>query len=192
MVSRSVCLHGRQAGLAVSCGIALSCWFHVSYAIFGLALIQHLVPNALNIIRLAGAAYLIYMGLSSALGRHALPEETNNLSSRAGLRVVLSGILTNGLNPKTSVFVISLYSQVIGPHTPLRQQLGWGAFISLSHLVWFALVSAYLSRPAIRAFILRRQRAFNLGIGLVLTGFGLLLLGFEPASGPASPMLHGL
>lgn len=188
MVSRSVCLHGRQAGLLVSLGIATSCWFHVGYAIFGLALVQHLVPQALTFVRLAGAAYLIYMGVSSALGLHTLPEETTNLPSRTGVRVVLSGILTNGLNPKTCVFVVSLYSQVISPHTPLRQQLAWGAFISLSHFVWFALVSVYLSRPTIRAFVLRRQRTFNVGIGVVLTCFGLLLLGFNPAS----PMVHGL
>lgn len=188
MVSRSAFLHGRQAGLLVSLGIAISCWFHVFYAIFGLTLIQHFVPHALTFIRLAGAAYLIYMGLSAALGKRPLPEETPHLPTRAGSRVVFTGILTNGLNPKTSIFVISLYSQVIGPHTPLYQQLGWGAFISLSHLAWFALVSVFLSRPTIRAFVLRQQRVFNLGIGLVLTCFGLLLLGFNPSA----PVVHGL
>ena len=69
MVSRSSCLHGRQAGFAVSTGIALACWFHVAYAIAGIAFIERTVPQAFAIIKVLGAAFLIVMGVSMVLRR---------------------------------------------------------------------------------------------------------------------------
>jgi hypothetical protein len=84
------------------------------------------------------------------------------------VQAITAGMLTNGLNPKTAVFVISLYTQIIGPGVRCSYQLGCGLFISLSHLVWFTGVAAFLSRPAIRARVLANQRIFNAAIGAVL------------------------
>lgn len=61
-----------------------------------------------------------------------------------------SGFLTNALNPKTCLFVVSLFMQVIDPHTALPAQLGYGAFIALAHVAWFGLVACFLSSPAVR------------------------------------------
>ncbi|BAI70952.1 exporter protein [Azospirillum sp. B510] len=188
MVSRNSCLYGRRAGLAVSVGIAMACWFHIAYAIFGIAIIQKVFPEALDVIKLLGTAYLIYMGASTALSRvvatgaigaAGAAGESAGHAGRSGARGIFTGVLTNGLNPKTSIFVISLYSQVIGRETPVSQQFAWGLFISLSHFLWFSLVSIWLSRPEVRAFVMRRQRIFNVAIGAILTTFGILLLAFE-------------
>lgn len=176
MVSRNSCLYGRQAGLAVSTGIAIACWFHVAYAIAGIALIERTLPHAFGLIRMLGAAYLIYMGVSMVLRRRAAEPDAAGPPAAFSTRGVVTGLLTNGLNPKTSIFVISIYSQALGPDAPLRQQIAWGLFISLSHLAWFALVSSYLSKPGVRAFVLRRQILFNRAIGVVLTLFGTMLL----------------
>lgn len=176
MVSRSSFLYGRQAGFAVSTGIAIACWFHVAYAILGLALIERAIPGAFGIIRALGAAYLIYMGGTMVLRRRAAEPDAAGPPAAFSARGVVTGLLTNGLNPKTSIFVISLYSQALGPDAALQRQIGWGLFISLSHLAWFALVASYLSKPDVRAFVLRRQILFDRAIGIVLTLFGAMLL----------------
>jgi threonine/homoserine/homoserine lactone efflux protein len=175
MVSRNSFLYGRSAGLAASTGIAIACWFHVMYAIFGIAIVQRLLPQALDVIRMLGAAYLIYVGVTTAVSK-VRDVEHSLVGGRTVGREMMTGILTNGLNPKTSIFVISLYTQVIGRDSPLSHQLLWGLFICLSHLAWFAVVSVFLSKPAVRSIVLRRQRAFNVSIGAVLAFLGVLLL----------------
>ncbi|MBF2716918.1 LysE family translocator [Agrobacterium vitis] len=175
MVSRNSFLYGRKSGLAASMGIAIACWFHVIYAMFGIAIIQHIFPNILDIIKFVGAAYLVYAGLATAFSKIRDIEGSLVPSDRSMGREMMTGILTNGLNPKTSIFVISLYTQFIGKDTPLSHQLLWGLFISLSHFLWFASVSTFLSNPAIRTVVLRRQRLFNILIGVVLASLGAIL-----------------
>ena len=183
MVSRNACLYGRRSGIEVSVGIALACWFHVAYAIFGIALLQQIFPRALDIIKLLGAAYLIYIGLTTAWRGVVVLGAAKDLPDRSSSRSVAIGVLTNGLNPKTAIFVVSLFSQFIGRDTPLIQELAWGVFISLSHLAWFVIVALFLSRPDVRRLVLRRQKAFNLAIGFVLTSLGVLLLVVEKLHG---------
>ena len=59
----------------------------------------------------------------------------------SGLGALRTGFLANALNPKTTVFIVSLFMQVVDPQTPLGVQLAYGAFISLAHAVWFSLVA---------------------------------------------------
>lgn len=86
-----------------------------------------------------------------------------------------SGFLTNALNPKTCLFVVSLFMQVIDPHTALPAQLGYGAFIALAHVAWFGLVACFLSSPAVRGRLLRFRRRIDQFFGALLVGFGVLL-----------------
>lgn len=62
------------------------------------------------------------------------------LSDFSALRI---GFLTNALNPKTMVFVVSPFMQVVQPSTPMQVQIGYGAFISGAHVMWFALVALF-------------------------------------------------
>ncbi|GMM59566.1 LysE family translocator [Novosphingobium pituita] len=72
MISRNSFLHGRRAGMLAALGIAISCWFHVFYAVFGLTVMERLFPHLLNIVKIAGAAYLVYVGAATALARPAI------------------------------------------------------------------------------------------------------------------------
>jgi threonine/homoserine/homoserine lactone efflux protein len=176
VVSRNSCLYGRRAGLASSVGISIACWFHVAYAVFGIAVLQRIAPDALGMIRFAGAGYLAYVGVSTALRPAQAFDAGSGVASRSIGRDLANGILTNGLNPKTSIFVVSLYSQFIGRDSSLAYQLAWGLFISLSHLGWFSVVAVFLSRPGVRRAVMRRQGLFNGIIGVVLVALGLSLL----------------
>jgi hypothetical protein len=90
-------------------------------------------------------------------------------------RAFVTGLLTDALNPKTSMFVISLYTQTMGGATPISVQLAYGAFISLSHLLWFGAVASVLSRQQIRAQVLANQRVVNGVIGGILIVLGVAL-----------------
>ena len=177
VVSRNSSLFGQSAGLASSVGIASGCFVHVAYAILGLALISQYFPDFFEYVRIIGAGYLIYLGVTmvraKADGAHSVHVSGQQLSNWRYFRM---GLLTNSLNPKTSLFVISLYSQVIGPETAMDSKILWGVFIAVSHFIWFGAVSLFMSTPVIRTQILQNQRVFNIMIGLVLLALGSILL----------------
>jgi threonine/homoserine/homoserine lactone efflux protein len=175
IVSRNSYQYGKRAGIYSAVGIASGCWVHVLYAILGLTLIINYIPNLLVIMQYLGAAYLIYLGVSTIYSQ-AFQETSHTLKHINHWKHFRTGLLTNSLNPKTSIFVISLYSQVIGIDTPSLQQWLWGMFISLSHFVWFAAIALFMSSKKIRHWILQRQRGFNLIIGVLLSVLGALLL----------------
>jgi len=94
------------------------------------------------------------------------------LSDLAALR---TGFLTNALNPKTTVFIVSLFMQMVRPDTPLAVQIGYGAFISVAHMGWFGLVALCFSAGAVRERLLAVRHWIDRAFGGLLVGFGVLL-----------------
>lgn len=63
-----------------------------------------------------------------------------------------NGFLTNALNPKPTMFVVSTYTQVVRPGTPLSTQFGYGLFMSFTHFFWFGMVALFFSRQVFRGW----------------------------------------
>lgn len=175
IVSRNSAVYGRKAGLASSLGIASGCWVHVAYAVFGLGLIVQFFPDLLYYVRIIGAIYLIYIGIETMRSSPISEYPDANTQDVTNRRCYTIGFFTNSLNPKTSVFVVSLYSQVIGESTSLPIQLLWGGFISLSHFIWFAGIAVFMSTSKIRAQVLKHQKILNMIIGFLLAILGVAL-----------------
>ncbi|WP_341501218.1 LysE family transporter [Gallaecimonas sp. GXIMD4217] len=175
MASRNAMVLGRRAGLMTALGIALAVWIHVAYSMLGVGLIISQSIVLFSLLKYLGAAYLIWLGIGLIRGAGRTPESGGPapaVSDRAALRM---GFLSNALNPKTTLFVVALFSQVVSPETGLAVQLGYGAFISLAHLGWFALVALALSSEHTAALVARLRQRIEQGIGgaLVLLGLGL-------------------
>lgn len=177
MVSRFSLLHGRRAGLLAACGIALGVLLHVSYTLLGLGLLLAASPLWLGVLKWLGAAYLIHIGIGTFRSPPISDAGQAAQTAPGRWQALRSGLLCNALNPKTTLFVVSTFSQVVGSHTPLWQQLGYGLFMSQAHLLWFAVVAVSLSSQVVRSRLLQRQRSLNRGIGSVLAMLGLLLAG---------------
>lgn len=92
------------------------------------------------------------------------------LGAWAALR---SGFLTNALNPKTMLFVISAYTQVVQPSSSLATSLGYGVFMSVAHWLWFSVVALFFSASGLRRVMLDRQLLVDRVIGVALIGLGL-------------------
>ncbi|MDR2329287.1 MAG: LysE family transporter [Comamonas sp.] len=175
MVTRNSLLLSRRAGVLTALGIGLGVLVHVAYTLLGLGLLIQQSLWLFNAIKLAGAAYLVYLGLKMLRSQPAddAPEAAAApLSDGAALR---TGFLTNALNPKTTVFMVSLFLQVVQPQTPLAVQLGYGAFISLAHIAWFSLVALCFSAGAVRGRLLAARHWIDRAFGGLLVGFGVLL-----------------
>ena len=173
MVTRNSLLSGRRSGMLTALGIALGNWVHIAYSMVGVAVLVKTAPYLLSWVKVLGAAYLIYIGLQTAFGKSSTElGKSAPLSDSQSLKL---GFLTNALNPKTTLFVVSLYSQVVNIHTPIWQQLGYGWFISLTHGVWFASVAWLFSHQRLVQSALSKQALVNRMIGTVLIALGLML-----------------
>lgn len=173
LVTRNSYLFGRKLGLLTACGIACGVWFHISCSLIALSFLQSNIPSLLKIIQYIGATYLIYIGYKT-FTQERVSFNAENISISA-FQAFKQGVLTNSLNPKTTLFVISLFSQIMRSESNVLHLLSFGVFISFSHLVWFLMIAYFCSAPTIRNQILAKQVVINRIIGSILSGLGLSL-----------------
>ena len=173
LVSRNSYLYGRKQGIYTAYGIACAVWIHISYSVLGLSFLKHYIPNLLHIIQYIGALYLMYIGYKTFTQQQISDHATHTLLRPR--QAFIQGFLGNSLNPETTLFVMSIFAQLLRGNHGLTHLIGYGMFISASHLLWFLLISLFCSTPVIRNKILRKQVSINRVIGTVLATLGLCL-----------------
>lgn len=173
LVSRNSYLYGRKQGIYTAYGIACAVWVHICYSVLGLSFLKHYIPNLLHIIQYIGALYLMYIGYKIFTQQQISDHATHTLLHPR--QAFIQGFLGNSLNPKTTLFVMSIFAQLLRGNHGLTHLIGYGMFISASHLLWFLLISLFCSTPVIRNKILRKQVSINRVIGTVLATLGLCL-----------------
>jgi threonine/homoserine/homoserine lactone efflux protein len=170
---------GPRAGLLATCGVATSETIHVALAAAGLTALFVAVPTAFTVVRVVGAAYLIYLGIQAIRGRGKLDiAEDAGQAGIGGRQAYLRGLTTNLLNPKMVTFTIALLPQFISP------ALGhvWIQFAILGSIlvVFEFLVDGTVGVLAGRiGSVLRRRRAVRRGLdvtaGGIFIGLGVRL-----------------
>jgi threonine/homoserine/homoserine lactone efflux protein len=115
VVARSV-HQGRGAGLASVLGIHVGTVVHVLAATVGLSALIVSSATAFTAVKLLGAAYLVYLGVRTLLGRdRERGEEAAGLAARGRRRDVAEGVVVNVLNPKTALFFLAFLPQFVDP-----------------------------------------------------------------------------
>ncbi|ROH91858.1 LysE family translocator [Stagnimonas aquatica] len=183
MVSRQTLAHGRAAGLRTAWGIATGIVFHVGYALFGLGWLLEAYPLLLELLRYAGAGFLVWMGsraLRSAPPSVGMPAAAE--TAAPARHDFLIGLATNLFNPKATLFFVALCSALLTTPTPMTQKLGLAAWIVLTTGAWFSLVALLLGLPAARARLAAKAWLIDraMGLVLVLLGLGMLLAPLMP------------
>ncbi|MEV5317328.1 LysE family transporter [Streptomyces sp. NPDC052687] len=180
MIVRNSYLYGRRTGLLGAVGVAAGVLVHVTYTMLGVGLLIASSTFLFTVVKLTGAAYLVYIGVRTFRARGDVRVDLGDKTELTPLAALRTGFLTNVLNPKTTLFVVSTFAQVVDPGTPLWQQAGYGLFMSLAHLLWFAVVAVFFSQDRMRTLMLRAQKVLNKVIGSVLAGLGVSLA-FAPS-----------
>ncbi|MFF6639957.1 LysE family transporter [Streptomyces althioticus] len=175
MVVRNSYLYGRRTGLLGAAGVAAGVLVHVTYTMLGVGLLIASSAFLFTVGKLTGAAYLVYIGVRTFRTRAEVTVDLEHRTGLTPLAALRTGFLTNVLNPKTTLFVVSTFAQVVDPGTPLLQQAGYGLFMSLAHLLWFGVVALFFSHDRMRGLMLRGQRVLNKVIGTALAGLGVSL-----------------
>jgi RhtB (resistance to homoserine/threonine) family protein len=178
VILRNALRSGRGPGLATALGIGCGVVLHVTYTLLGLGWLVARYAWLLTAIKYAGAAYLVWLGCSALFSRkdESGSPQIPASAARADLwQSFRNGFLCNILNPKTVLFFIALFTQVVAPGTPLAAQVGIGVYIVLTHLLWFAFVVLVLTNPAALRIFHHWRRAVERGVGGCLVALGVTL-----------------
>jgi threonine/homoserine/homoserine lactone efflux protein len=167
---------GRWSGLMAALGIHLGGYFHVIAAAAGLSILFHAVPTLYMIVKFAGAAYLVWLGISlfraKVEGDSALP----GIEPKSGRRAFLESVTVEVLNPKTAIFFVAFLPQFVDASAtfPVWLQLAiLGTIVNLmfssADIVCVFLAGAVMTK-------LRRsssaQRLMQRAGGTMLVGLG--------------------
>jgi threonine/homoserine/homoserine lactone efflux protein len=111
IIARSI-QQGRKAGIVSSLGVQLGTLLHIAAAAFGLSALLLSSALAFNVVKYAGAAYLIYLGVKTLLTKEE-KEATPEIRNVSLSRVFYQGAVVNLLNPKTALFFFAFLPQFI-------------------------------------------------------------------------------
>ena len=172
VVARSSIAHGKRSGIAVAFGLAMGILIHSTYCILGLALLLANSPAAQKVIQTGGALYLAYLGIKCLHGGGApisLADGKGRPAQSPTLRAdFVCGLTTNLLNPKVTLFVLSIFSQFVDPRTAPHLQALLALNLAGVTLAWFSLLAWAIAWPPLRRSLVRWQVGIDRAFGLVL------------------------
>jgi len=168
---------GRSAALTASLGIGIGILGHVALCMFGLSMVIAESNFLFNLIKILGSSYLIYVGTISIIRRNDIQQiETEDRSDSLTFESFKLGFLTNILNPKATLFFLSLYAVIITDKTTLQIQALYGLWMAFATTLWFSFLSLVLTNRAVLNRIQSISSKVQFGTGLVLIIFAIKLL----------------
>ncbi len=162
--------HGSRAGIMAAIGIHIGCYVHIIAASIGLAALLTHFPGLYVALKLAGAAYLVWLGMRMLSGTAGEKAETG-ASGKAAFR---ESIIVEMLNPKTALFFIAFLPQFVDSAAawPIGLQ-----FLALGVIVNLALSFADLGAVGLAALARGRLFAQPRGNRVLFTASGSILIG---------------
>lgn len=168
-------MQGRRAGMLVVLGLCTGLIVHTTAIAFGLAAVFAASATAFTVLKLIGAAYLLYM----AYGAFNAPADTADKPEGERLAagsLYLRGIVMNLTNPKVVLFFLAFLPQFVsaerGPLAPQFFQLGalfiLATLIAFGSIAWFAATAGQFLRKSARAQIALNRIAATVFAGLAL------------------------
>ena len=170
---------GRSAGIAAALGITAGSVLHTFAAALGLSALLATSPYAFMVVKFAGAAYLIYIGIRALLTRSSgLPGNDASISDDGRWPAFRQGIVSNLLNPKVALFFLALMPQFIEAASTHKVAafLALGlSFVTLG-VIWCLVLAiaaaklrgAFLRRPSMAHVLNKVAGAMFIGLGLKL------------------------
>lgn len=171
---------GWRAGSAAALGIGAGTCIHVLAAALGMSALLAASSWAFTLVKWAGAAYLVYVGLTLLLARRGATAAAAapTLQALPYRKIFAQGFLTNVLNPKVALFFLAFVPQFIAPEAPHKALafLLLGAIFNFNGMLWchcLAVFTALASRRLNVGGALARW--LNRGIGALFVSFGIKL-----------------
>jgi threonine/homoserine/homoserine lactone efflux protein len=138
-------VEGKKWGVYATLGITTGVLVHTTFAAFGLSLVLAQSALAFNLVKYAGAAYLIYLGVTRLFLSDSLIQQKEETPSTSVKKTYMAAVLTNTLNPKVAIFFLAFFPQFIEPaYLHSAAPFIWlGATYALIGLLWFLTLTVF-------------------------------------------------
>ncbi|EYU16206.1 LysE family transporter [Photorhabdus aegyptia] len=175
LVVKNAIRYQRSAAMMTVMGLIAAIACHMVYCVAGLAIVITTTPWLFNLMKYAGAAYLIWIGINSLFSRGG-----NTLTLDAQPRQIITfkkafmqGFLCNLLNPKATLFFLAIFTQLLNINSSVGEKLWYASIIwGLAVIYWPLLVILIQSAP-VRRGLAKTQKVIDKLLGIVLIGLGV-------------------
>jgi threonine/homoserine/homoserine lactone efflux protein len=152
---------GRRVGIASALGICSGCVVHTLAAAAGLSAILATSATAFVVVKLAGAAYLIYLGVRYIMTRHHDVALSPATMSRDAWKAFRQGVITNVLNPKVALFFLAFLPQFIDRDSPekIAAFVALGLTFVATGMAWCLFLA--VGAASVRRFFAGHPKAFT-------------------------------
>ncbi|MES2401713.1 MAG: LysE family translocator [Pseudomonadota bacterium] len=176
-IAASALRSGARAGMVAALGITAGCFVHIFAAAIGVSALMAASATAFTVLKWAGAAYLVYVGLRMLLSGTRASENLSAATTGAAPTlnaIFLSGFLTNALNPKVALFFLAFVPQFIAPGVDSKPL----AFMLLGLLFNFNALWVNVGWALTAAWLAARMTAVQRGIRWLERAAGVMFMGF--------------
>jgi threonine/homoserine/homoserine lactone efflux protein len=174
---------GFGAAMTGMAGCLLALALMLAGSVAGVSAFMLAVPTAFEVLKCAGAAYLIFLGIQMwrAPVDDDLPATTSRRETTSRVALLRGGFLVGISNPKLLIFAAAFFPQFIAPSAPLVPQFGLlvatflvvESFFYMTYALGGRRLATYLTRS-------EWQRRFNRMSAVIFAGFGCALLRYRP------------
>ncbi|NGO63452.1 LysE family translocator [Rhizobium daejeonense] len=165
---------GRRAGFMAVLGIHIGSYAHIFAAAAGLSVLFHAVPVAFMLVKLAGALYLIWLGISLFRSKDAQTGEVSHSKGGLSGRAFVQSVTVEVLNPKTAIFFMAFLPQFVDSGASLPV---WAQFAILGLLVNAMFTFADIVSVLLAGMIVARLKQSGPARKLVQRAGGTILVG---------------
>nr|WP_167480839.1 LysE family transporter [Mesorhizobium waimense] len=178
VVSRIAVAGERADGLAAAIGMGIGGFIFAAIAVAGLTALLVQIAWLDITLRIAGGAYLIWIGIRIWRGATEPVEITSDASARAGSfwRALRHALLVQLANPKTAIFYASMFAAMLPASPPLWMLLVLPPLLFCNEFVWYAIVAFAFSASGPRSVYLRVKHWIDRAAGAVVGALGLKLM----------------
>ncbi|MBZ7926321.1 LysE family transporter [Ensifer adhaerens] len=178
VVSRIAIARSRADGIMAALGMGVGGFVFACIAVAGLTAILLQVEWLNTLLRLAGGAYLVWIGFSIW---RAAPETISIADAPADQpsalwKSLLRGLFVQVSNPKTAIFYASMFAALLPSPTPTWMLLALPPLLFINEFVWYAIVAVGFSSRAPRAVYLRSKTWIDRAAGAVVCALGIKLM----------------
>ncbi|KMV35161.1 MULTISPECIES: LysE family transporter [Franconibacter] len=175
LVIKNAARYRRAAALTTAAGVIFGVITHMAYCVAGIAVVITTTPWLFGLLKYAGAAYLIWLGVQALLARGGSKLAVSDVArEEVSLRkAFLQGYLCNLLNPKATLFFLAMFTQVLNVNSGLGEKLWYAGIIVGLTVVWWPLLVVLIQSEPVRRGLTKAQKIIDKLLGGMLLALGI-------------------
>lgn len=175
LVVKNAARYRRPVAMMTAFGVILGVATHMTYCVAGLAVVITATPWLFNLLKYAGATYLIWIGIQAILAQNGSKLDVTNITPQQASykSALIQGYLCNLLNPKATLFFLSVFTQVLSVDSGIGAKLWYAFIIFILAAIWWPTLVFLIQSAPVRRGLARTQKVVDKVLGVVLIGLGI-------------------